>query len=147
MSDYPPNEAVKLTFYQGTTGLVEGDFTKTLFKNGISSAIAVTVTEISAGYYLATFTPDAEATWHVVVYKTTEPTMQFTGEVRVAKHELDLLAADHVTASTIGFYINAIKKYVANKLGLSGDTYTLYEDDGTTPYATGTSTTTERTPD
>lgn len=47
------------------TGLVNGDFTKILHKDGVVSAVAVTVTEIGAGEYKVSFTPDAKATWRL----------------------------------------------------------------------------------
>lgn len=40
-----------------------------------------------------------------------------------------------------------IKKYIANRLLLADPNYTVYEDDGTTPFATGDQSTTERIPD
>ena len=60
---YGPSETITDVFYHGTTGKVDGDFTKRLYKNGESSSVTVTVTEISNGYYKATFTPDAEGLW------------------------------------------------------------------------------------
>lgn len=47
---------------------------------------------------------------------------------------------------TAGEYVNRIKKYVSNKLTVSGSTYSIKEDDGTTEFESGTITTTERTP-
>ena len=41
-------------------------------------------------------------------------------------------------ATTIGGYIERIKNYVANKMVKSGSTYTIYKNDESTTYATGT---------
>ena len=41
-------------------------------------------------------------------------------------------------ATTIGGYIEKIKNYVANKMVKSGSTYTIYKNDESTTYATGT---------
>lgn len=49
-------------------------------------------------------------------------------------------------ANTAGDYINKIKKYVANKITISGSTYSVKEDDGSTEFESGTTSTTERTP-
>ncbi len=60
---------------------------------------------------------------------------------------LDTAISGHTTAGTVGDYLNRTKKYVANKAAISGTTYTIYEDDGTTPFQTGTIVTqSQRTP-
>lgn len=45
------------------TGLVNGDFTKYLSKDGANDATAVTVTEIANGRYTVTFTPGSTGVW------------------------------------------------------------------------------------
>ena len=47
----------------------------------------------------------------------------------------------------MGAYIDTIKKYVSNKLSISGGNYTLYKDDETTTFDTGTTGPTGRNPD
>lgn len=48
------------------TGLVDGDFTKTLLLDDASSALPVTVTEVGAtGRYVVEFTPDTAGLWYV----------------------------------------------------------------------------------
>lgn len=59
------------TFDQPVTGLVNGDFTKYLSKDGATSAVAVTVTEIANGRYSVTFTPNAVGVWSCVVLHAT----------------------------------------------------------------------------
>ena len=57
------------------TGLVNGGFTKLLAKDGVNSAVTVTVTELDAvnlpGIYQATFTPNAIGHWHLRVRHAT----------------------------------------------------------------------------
>lgn len=42
--------------------------------------------------------------------------------------------------------IQIVRKFIANKALAGSGTYTIYEDDGTTPFATGAITSTSRTP-
>ncbi len=51
------------------------------------------------------------------------------------------------SASTALGYLDAIKKYVANKMSIVGSNYTIYKDDQTTSYATGTTNSAGRDPD
>lgn len=53
------------------TGLVNGNFTKDLAKDGATSAVAVTVTEIATGMYSATLTPTAVGEWFLRVRHAT----------------------------------------------------------------------------
>jgi hypothetical protein len=51
------------------------------------------------------------------------------------------------SATTALGYLDAIKKYVANKMSVVGSNYTIYKDDQTTSYATGTTNSAGRDPD
>ncbi len=57
------------------TGLVNGDFNKTLVLNGITDPTVVTVSEISAvfrpGQYEVTFTPTSTGEWYLYVNEPT----------------------------------------------------------------------------
>ena len=53
------------------TGLVNGDFTKLLAKNGANDATVVTVSEIGTGRYSATFTPASTGVWYLLVKHAT----------------------------------------------------------------------------
>jgi hypothetical protein len=53
------------------TGLMNGDFTKLLSKNGVDDATAVTVSEIGSGRYSATFTPATVGVWYLLVRHAT----------------------------------------------------------------------------
>lgn len=77
---YTTSSVAYLHFYIGTTGIADGSFTKTLRKNGATTAETVTVTEIgSTGYYAASFTPLA-ATSHywLEVYRTSAANIRYT---------------------------------------------------------------------
>lgn len=50
------------------TGLVNSDFTKSLFVDSASSAQPVSVAELSGGTYVATFSPDANGLWYVEAF-------------------------------------------------------------------------------
>lgn len=73
----------------------------------------------------------------------------------IGTNEFAQAAADKVwntapedgSSSTALGYLDAIKKYVANKLAISGSNYTVYKDDQTTTFATGTSNSAGRDPD
>lgn len=54
---------------------------------------------------------------------------------------------DNYSTGTLGWAIDRIKKFIANKMTFSGSNYTIFKDDETTTYNTGTSTSTERNPD
>ena len=59
-----------LTVYDGSnvavTGLVQGNFTIFISKDGVDSAVAVTISEVSSGRYTYTFTPNATGYWHLL---------------------------------------------------------------------------------
>lgn len=54
--------------------------------------------------------------------------------------------AEDASATTALGYLDAIKKYVANKLTISGSSYEVFKDDGTTSFETGTTSATGRNP-
>jgi hypothetical protein len=53
---------------------------------------------------------------------------------------------DGSTSTALG-YLDAIKKYVANKMTIVGTDYEIFKDDQTTSYATGTTNSSGRDPD
>ena len=63
-----------LTVYNGSnsavTGLVGTDFTTFISKDGVDSAVAVTITEVGSGRYTYTFTPTATGYWHLLFRNT-----------------------------------------------------------------------------
>lgn len=151
MSDFPPNTAISEAFYHfnGTTGLADGAFTKKLFLDGVASAVTVTVTEISVGFYLATFIPNAEGFWYLDIVEIADTSARYQGSFRVIKPELDQAVASHLTAGTLGDYINRIKKYCRNWVHIdpATDRYAVYEDNKTDIFEEGDITTTDRKPD
>ena len=64
-----------LTVYDGSnnpvTGLVNGDFTKFVSRDGADSAVVATVSEVGNGRYTYTFTPTATGYWHLLFRNAT----------------------------------------------------------------------------
>lgn len=56
-------------------------------------------------------------------------------------------AEDVYSESSMGGYLEKIKKYVCNKITKSSGTYTIFKDDESTTYETGTTSPSERNPD
>jgi len=52
-------------------GLTNTDFVKYVYKNGVASAVAVVVSEIGSGHYVASYTPDSVGVWFVGVRRAT----------------------------------------------------------------------------
>jgi hypothetical protein len=57
--------------HQPVTGLTQSDFTIRLSYEGSDSSEAVTITEISSGRYLYSFTPLALGEWHILIIHST----------------------------------------------------------------------------
>ena len=68
------------------------------------------------------------------------------GDLVIDQAVADAVIAQHLGAGTLGAYINTMKKYIANSLTVTGIDYSIKEDDGVTQFASGTLTTTGRTP-
>lgn len=62
-SEHQAGAAIYQQFYVGTTGLTSGDFTKLLENNNAATAVTMTITEASAGWYNVSFTPDVSGNW------------------------------------------------------------------------------------
>lgn len=60
-----------ITVFDGTgtevAGLVDGDFTKILHKDGVLSAVVVTVADIGLGEYKVSYTPTSAGAWRLRV--------------------------------------------------------------------------------
>lgn len=69
--------------YRSTTGLVDGDFTKQLYRDGATDATTLTVTEVGSGFYKAEFTPLQDGQWFMDVYETADTNMRYQDEVLV----------------------------------------------------------------
>lgn len=69
-----------LTHKDLTTGLVDGDWTKYLFKDGVVDATTVTITEKSAGNYSVSFTPATAGFWELVIVETADATAPYQGQ-------------------------------------------------------------------
>jgi hypothetical protein len=97
------------------TGLVTGDFTKLLAKNGVDDATAVTVTEIGSGRYYASFTPATTGTWHVTIRNSTYNKRGWheTFDVTTNGPNMDDISA-RLPAALVGGRIDASVGAVAN---------------------------------
>lgn len=155
---YPVSVQLVDSFYLSTTGITNANFSKLLFKDGVASADAITVTEsgTSPGVYNVSFTPSAAGFYTYLVWETAKPKIRWTENFQVgdaipsaasvADAILDELVSAHLTAGSLGDYINRVKKYVANRLVITGTTYSVKEDNGSTEFQGGTITTGERAP-
>lgn len=101
------------------------------------SSVSMTETDATnmAGYYHYDFNTNglADAVYTVRATTLTAGVVNgpWTGEIRIGGWVDDVVLG---------------RKYLKNKLTISGSTYTLYDDDGTTILETGTTSTTNRTP-
>lgn len=84
---YVVGDAIYRVFYHylGTTGLVDGDFTKYACRNGIANSTTILVTEIGSGYYKITLVPGQSGQWYVRVYETADADAQFVDEFAVGR--------------------------------------------------------------
>jgi len=64
---------------------VQGDFTIRLYKNGVLSAVVVTLTEIASGDYKISFTTDSSenVSWDLLVFQTAAADIQYVRTFRV----------------------------------------------------------------
>jgi hypothetical protein len=93
---YQPNIAITDVFYHGTTGKVDGDFTKRLYLNGILNGVTVVITEISNGYYKVAFIPNAEGSWALALE---ESNLKWEETYNVIALALEANIETHATAS------------------------------------------------
>lgn len=161
MSLYTPGQQINEVFheYASTTGLVEADFTIRLYKNGATSVIAVTITEIANGDYHVAFTPDSSADWSLDIVRSSDDGARYGGSFpvraalavptanQIASAVWDTLVSAHLIVGSFGAYLNRIKKYTTNRLTQTGNVYSIKEDDAVTEFESGSTTETERAPD
>ena len=155
MSEYYPGTEIVETFYEyrGLTGLQQSDFAITLFNSGVISPVLVALTEIGSGWYRAAWTPTAIGDWMLDILPVDDDTVRYQGSFAVRATTADSAAiAEAVLESTVGEgtlrdYVDITKKYVANRLDIADEQYTLKKDDGTTTFATGQLSKTTRRPD
>ena len=101
-----------------------GSCTATLWKDGVESAVSVTIAEIgTTGEYTAKFTPDAAALWVLEVEDSTH---------RVWRAEVEVRAAD---VGDIYTAMEVLSKIETGrwKLDKAAATLTFYDDDNVTP--------------
>lgn len=89
MTKFAVGESITDMFrhHDGQTGLVDGDFTKSLYKDGTSSSDTVTVTEVGSGFYKVSFTPSTYGLFNLDVVETADDSVRFQGEYEVSAEE------------------------------------------------------------
>jgi len=85
MSDYQPEDTISEVFWHHNTGVANGSFTKTLYKNQLVCGYAVTVTELSGGFYKFSFDTDAddEAVYELDIVETADTSRRHQGTWKV----------------------------------------------------------------
>ena len=140
---YVVNDTIYARFYVGTTGLASGAFTKASHVNGSVSGQTVTIVEDALGYYFASFPAVSAGNWGLRIDYND---FHFSAHFSVSRHLLDEDVTSFVVSKSVGQWLDIIKKYVRNRLKITGSAYDVYDDDGSTVYESGTTSTTERTP-
>ena len=70
---YVPQQPITITFKHGTDDLTDSDWEKCVFCNGQEKSTNLSITQVkSGGYYKATFTPSAQATWDIHMEEAAE---------------------------------------------------------------------------
>lgn len=77
MRDVTPGATISEVFYHVNSSVGQGDFTVTLFRNGVKdSSVGYTISEVETNFYKIDFTIDAgeDVYWELDVYETANPT-------------------------------------------------------------------------
>jgi hypothetical protein len=129
------------------TGLVNGDFTKLLSKDGVDDATAITVTEIANGRYTYTFTPGAAGYWVVLIRQATYNLRGWQDEYDVStdglpsindivdgllKRDLSNVEASAAVMSVATAMLKLVSKFVADN---GSNIAEIYRTNGTTIHA------------
>ena len=130
------------------TGLVDGDWTKRISKNGGAfGAMTVTITEMENGWYsLPVSASHSDTNGILTMTFTSASTKQVNLQFRVSTNGLDELATavtlathdgklDTVDANVDSILVDTalMDKWLNNRIAFTGTSMILYDDDGTTP--------------
>lgn len=125
------------------TGLVNGDFTKRISKNGGAfGAMTVTITEMENGFYSLPVSTSHSDTNGILTMLFTSTAKQINIQFRVSTNGLDdtataaALAVVDANVDSILADTELADKWINNKMTFDGTTMTLFDDDGTTPLLT-----------
>lgn len=130
--------------------LTQSDFSVSLIVNGNISSIPVTISHVENGIYSISFTPDEIGTYSVSVRVIGTTSARYHKSYSIS---VPILGEDinqsllYYGDGSLADYINRIKKYTVNRLTVSNEEYTIFEDDGVTEFEKGTLNHTERTPE
>lgn len=113
MSNYIASNKIYYVFEHGalTTGLTDGSFTKQAYKDGVANGAAISVSELSGGLYLVTFTPDADGQWHSDVYETATPGTRYSNSYVVG-----ITTSSQVTNEALSTSITSAKNEVIGSI-------------------------------
>lgn len=116
MSDYPPGQSITEVFYEvnGTTGLDDGNFDKNLFEDGALSGDTVTISEISDGFYSASFEPSNEALYCLDIINESYTAVRYQKTFRVRNADASASALSSVASN-----VTTIKNRIPNTLSLA----------------------------
>lgn len=132
------------------TGLLQSDFTVTLIHDGVISVEPVTVSEIGLGLYSISFVPNISGTWSLSIRVTNYPEARYhksyTVKESVSNQVWEVDINTLINPGNVADYINRVKKYATNRIVITGNSYSVKEDDGVTEFESGFVTTTERVP-
>jgi hypothetical protein len=105
------------------TGLGDGAFTKVLLHEATVSALAVVISEVAAGEYVASLTPNIVGDWWLRIVTPADANLGYV--VQVSEDDIGV-------ASTM------TRKYMTNaqEVNLGTQELIIRDDDGTTPYQT-----------
>lgn len=81
-----------MTFPHTSSGLVRGDFTFILSKNGeVVKSVAVELREIADSVYVASFENDGDdyANWNLIAFETASPTRKYIESWQVRKKTME----------------------------------------------------------
>lgn len=92
------------------TGLVNGDFTKLLYKNAATDATTVTITEVDNGQYKAVYTPGSDGLWTLIVTNATHNTAGWQDDINTysfdfsdLRHRVTNSSVNDASATTTSF--------------------------------------------
>lgn len=134
--------------YSGSVSSVNGSFRIRIETTSSSSGSAATQTGGETVFVTAPQAQDdAVDSTERKKYISTTDFLRTWGHAKLCASQVwDVPAEDIYSSSTMGGYLERIKKYVANKMTKSGTTYTIYKDNESTTYQTGTTTDLTRDP-
>jgi hypothetical protein len=120
------------------TGIANGSFTKRLWRpdgTEVSGSVTVTVSELSNGYYEATFTPNVAGLWLLEVSNATYMPEGASEIYFVRAADIALDGEYDSVISTLQTDVTFIKDIEGGKWEITNDQMIFYKSDNTTEVA------------